>query len=503
MPRRAAFPAGMILDAHKQQALGAPLRAVPEPAVAFVSLDQGSGYSATPLVAAGERVRVGTIIARDPEGYAATLHAPIAGHVRSVERLEAATDSGWNLCVVIENDGTATRDPRTQPPSAATFDDPLALIEAIREAGIAGLGGAAFPAATKLRAAREHQATHLVLNGAECEPWICCDDALLREQADDVAHGARLLMRALQAQQCSIAIEDDKPEAIAALRAALARDNETPLDLVVVPAVYPRGAERQLITAVTGLEVPTRKLPATVGVTCQNVATAAAIAQWARTGEPCVSRVVTVTGGAMATPCNVIARIGTPLHEIINSAGGYRGTPHRLIAGGSMTGRAVATDAIGLTKAMNCVFAASFEDLQSRALAREVPCIRCGDCASVCPAGLLPQQLHRAALVRDTGTLASLGIMDCIECGCCDYVCPSQIPLTERFRAARIEQRVLEVETRRAAAARERYERHEQRLRAQALEEQRAFDAAREAARAAAANARPDATDEHSTGRNP
>ena len=197
------------------------------------------------------------------------------------------------------------------------------LVERLRDAGIAGLGGAAFPTATKLAAARERGARRLLLNGAECEPWICCDDALMRAEPGEIVFGARVLMRALEAVECVIAVEDDKPEAVEALRQALATTDAAGVSVEVVPAVYPRGAERQLISAVMGVEVPARGLPADVGVTCQNVATAAAVARWARTGEPCVSRVVTVTGSGVARPVNVRARLGTPIAALVAAAGGY------------------------------------------------------------------------------------------------------------------------------------------------------------------------------------
>jgi Na+-translocating ferredoxin:NAD+ oxidoreductase subunit C len=492
---RVSFPAGLVLEPRKRQATGAPLRTVPEPAVAVLALDQGSGYAAAPVVAVGDAVAIGTVIARPAVAYASTLHAPVSGRVRSIERREAATASGWDLCVVIDNDGAAHRDVNLRVPTAEALADPQALLNGLLEAGIAGLGGAAFPTATKLLAARERQVRRLILNGAECEPWICCDDALMREQADDLVFGAQVLLQALQAETGCVAIEDDKPEAIASVRAAIARAGQPTLELVVVPAVYPAGAERQLVTAVTGIEVPTRELPVAAGVICQNVATAAAVARWVRTGEPCISRVVTVTGSAVQDPCNLVVRIGTPLHEVVAAAGGYAGTPQHLVAGGSMTGRALATDAIGLTKGMNCLLAASIDDVANRARAREVPCIRCGDCATVCPAGLLPQQLHRAALASDHAMLEQLGLVDCIECGCCDYVCPSQIPLAQRFRVARSELRVREDAARRAVLARERSERHDQRLRAVAEAEQRAFDAARRQARDAPTGVDPDARD--------
>jgi electron transport complex protein RnfC len=334
-----------------------------------------------------------------------------------------------------------------------------------------------------------------VLNGAECEPWICCDDALLREQAEDVLLGARVLMHALTADACVVAIEDDKPQAIAAVRAGIAATGATGVEVQVLPAIYPQGAERQLVTAVTGDEVPSRRLPAEIGVTCQNVATAAAIARWMRTGEPCVSRVVTVTGNGVGRPCNVRARIGTPLVALVEAAGGYRDTPLQLIAGGNMTGRALPSDEIGLAKAMNCVLVATHADLVSRTSAFERPCIRCGDCAVVCPAGLLPQQLHRAAVAEDEASLRDLGLWDCIDCGCCDYVCPSQIPLAHRFRIARGRLREREDASRQAAAARERHERRERRLEQAALAEQEAFEAARRRALGDGPATRPDPPD--------
>ncbi len=358
------------------------------------------------------------------------------------------------------------------------------LIQRLRDAGIAGLGGAGFPTATKLDSARTRGAQTLVLNGAECEPWICCDDALMRSAADDVVVGALLLRRVAGAGRCVIAIEDDKPEAIAAVTSAIERQRDAAqrddeVTLAVVPAVYPQGAERQLITAVAGIEVPSGSLPAAAGVICQNVATAAAVARWAARGEPLLSRVVTVTGSGVEQPCNVRAPVGAPLSALIAAAGGYRGTPLRLIAGGSMTGRALPSDEVGLTKAMNCVLVATRDDIGSRLGAVELPCIRCGDCADACPAGLLPQQLHRAALADAHEALRELGVRDCIDCGLCDYVCPSQIPLADRFRDARRRLHEADAIAARAADARERHELRTRRLQEAAAAEQQAFESVR------------------------
>ena len=495
MQGRHRFPAGLVLESHKQFPLGQPIVELPAPPRVVLALDQGSGCEAEPVVATGDRVAVGSTVALPGAAGSAALHATISGRVVAIEPREAATSSGQSTCIVIEGDGEDRRDPDLRARPEYSSLDPGQLVLALRAAGIAGLGGAAFPTATKLEAARARNARKLVLNGAECEPWICCDDALLREQAADVLLGARVLMHALAADSCVVAIEDDKPQAIEAMRASLAASEATGIEVQVLAAVYPQGAERQLITAVTGDEVPSGGLPADVGVTCQNVATAAAIARWVRTGEPCLTRVVTVTGSGVARPCNVRARIGTPLAALVTAAGGYRDTPLRLIAGGNMTGRALPSDEIGLAKAMNCVLVATRADLGPRLSACERPCIRCGDCAAVCPAGLLPQQLHRAALADDESGLRGLGIRDCIDCGLCDYVCPSQIPLAHRFRRAQVVLREREAGARKAAAARERHERRARRLEHEALAENEAFEAARRRALGNDTAAKPDAPD--------
>lgn len=477
------FPAGLVLEAHKQRPLELPIVEIPSPPGVVLALDQGSGREAEPVVAVGERVAVGSIVARPIDAWSVAVHAPVSGRVVAIETREAATSSGTSTCIVIESDGEERRDPALRAHPDYVSMSRVELIAALREAGIAGLGGAAFPTATKLDAALAREARKLVLNGAECEPWICCDDALLRADAADVLLGARVLMHALAAESCVIAIEDDKPQAISAMQGTIVSGDASDIEVQVLPAVYPQGAERQLVTAITGSEVPSRGLPAAVGVTCQNVATAAAIARWVRTGEPCLTRVVTITGSGVARPCNVRARIGTPLSVLIEAAGGYQDSPLQLIAGGSMTGRALPSDEVSLTKAMNCVFVASRADLETRSGSFERPCIRCGDCAAVCPAALLPQQLHRAALAGDAAGLVDLGLWDCIDCGCCDYVCPSQIPLAHRFRVARSDLREREAAAKKAAAARERYERRERRLLEAATTERQAFDEARRRAR--------------------
>ena len=300
---------GLTLPARKDAATAASLHAAPAPAIAILALDQGRGRAARALVRIGDAVRLGTRIAEADDPSVVPLHAPIAGRVIAIE--SRPTPTGHGPCIVIENDGS---DAREREPATLDWASmaPEALAATLREAGIAGLGGAAYATAAKLYAARSRAAGHLLLNGAECEPWICCDDALMRARADDVVEGARVLLHATGAVRCSVAIEDDKPEAIAAIERAIAAAGDPRIALVTLATRYPAGAEGPLVAALTGVEVPRGGHPPEVGALCHNVGTAAAVAAAVR-GEPVVSRVVTVTGGGVATPANLEARLGTPI----------------------------------------------------------------------------------------------------------------------------------------------------------------------------------------------
>ncbi len=442
MTTRSQTRGGLKLETHKRRSTMRPLRAAPVPELFVLPLNQHAGTAARPIVAPGDRIARGQPIAEPVGSISAWLHAPASGIVRAIEKRRVPLSRDESACIVLENDG-AERMFDAHPTLAADADS-HSIREFIARGGIVGLGGAIFPTGAKLLRAPEKN-VQLIVNGAECEPWISCDDALMRERASDVIAGADILCRALNAESCTIAVEDDMLEAAEALRQAVqaaqakiqaARRAPT---IVAVPSIYPAGGERQLIAALTGKEVPSGGLPQDIGIVCHNVGTAAAIARWVRDGEPLIRRIVTITGSAIEHPANLDAYLGTPLSLLVDDCGGYREPPVRLLMGGTMMGLAIDDATLPVVKGTNCIVAATPADIQPAG--PEMPCIRCGSCAEVCPAFLLPQELHRFALAQETGDLDRYGLLDCIECGCCDYVCPSQIPLVERFRLAKPEVR--------------------------------------------------------------
>ncbi|HEY7642120.1 MAG TPA: electron transport complex subunit RsxC [Steroidobacteraceae bacterium] len=423
---------GLRLNAHKERSTQHALRPASAVDSLVLPLDQHAGVPALPLVKAGDHVTLGQPIAEPGGEISAWLHSPASGTVAAIEPRPAPHRMGAPaLSIVIAND---RRDERYSAASPASFEQqsPEQLRETIGRGGIVGLGGAVFPTAAKLRSAADTSGLRLLLNGAECEPYISCDDMLMRERARDIVFGARVLLHALPAQTCVIAIEDDTPQTATALRSSIAEAHDERIRLREVATLYPAGGEKQLITTIFGVEVPHDGLPADVSTMCLNVGTAAAVAQWIRDAQPLTSRIVTVTGDGVLEQRNLDVPLGTPMAALIYDCGGYTGRMSRLIMGGSMMGQALPHDQLPVIKATNCIVAASALDLQPRG--PEMPCIRCGNCSAVCPAILLPQQLHWYALARDLPALETYGLMDCIECGCCDYVCPSQIPLAERFR---------------------------------------------------------------------
>lgn len=455
------FPGGLRLDPRKL-ASDAPLRVLPTPQRLIVPLLQHAGAPARPCVGIGDRVRKGERIGAATETALAHVHAPTSGRVSAIDARDIGHPTGSLLpCIEIEADGDDEWQRMPPLPSWPSLS-PALLRARLRDAGVVGLGGATFPADLKLGGDAPAINT-LILNGAECEPYIACDDALMRERAHDVLAGAALLAHVCGARRTVIAIEDRMHEALAAMRAAQANDASLAgIDIQAVPTRYPQGGERQLVRAITGIALAAGVLPRSRGVLCVNVGTAAAAHRAVVFGEALVSRIVTVTGRGVASPCNLDVPVGTPVSALVEAAGGYTPDAQRLVIGGPMMGHAVRHDAIPVGKGSNCVLVLGADDV--RAHATEMPCIRCGACADACPARLLPQQLHFHIAAGEWPKVRSLGLADCIECGLCAYVCPSHIPLVEAFRYGKGELAWQVREAERAKLSKARFERRQARL---------------------------------------
>ncbi len=453
------FHGGLRLAGRREVSTDASAEPVPIPATLILPLQQHIGTRAKPLVSVGDRVLKAQPIA-EADGYvSAYLHAPTSGRVAAIKRLPVPHPSGLSArCIVIDTDGEETWwDQLPEPCSEYAALDAHELRTRIRSAGIVGLGGAAFPSAVKLNPGPDRKLDLLVLNGAECEPYITCDDVLMRTRAREVITGAAIMCRSLGIEHCVVGIEDDMPAAIGALEEAqseFARDAD--IRVQPVPTVYPTGGEKQLLQVLTGREVPSDGIPADIGIVCHNVGTAAAVYDAIARGLPLMHRFVTVTGHGVRRPRNVEALLGTPVSHLIEHCGGYAPDVARLILGGPMMGFAASTDEVPIVKGTNCVLAATYDDITP--VRTPVPCIRCGACAEVCPVTLLPQQLYWFARAKDFDKVQDYNLFDCIECGCCAAVCPSHIPLVQYYRYAKTEIWTQERERQKSDMARRRFD---------------------------------------------
>ncbi len=452
---------GLRLPSNKMESTATPLQTIPVPDQLILPIAQHVGEPAHPIVGIGEKVLKGQLLAESYGSISAPIHAPSSGTVVAIEPWPVSRRQGDKApCIIIECDGEDRALPAAEETVPFNTIEPDSLLRKILQGGIVGLGGAVFPTGQKLMQAATMPLEYLILNGVECEPYISCDDILMREQAAEVLGGAQILMHALGLNKCYVVIESDKPEAISAIGESMATLDDDRITLKQVPTIYPSGGEDQLVQLVTNREVPTGGLPTDVGCVVQNVGTCAAIWRWIVEGEPLISRVTTVTGPGLTTPMNITARIGTTVADVIAFAGGYTEHAKQLIIGGPLCGKSVTTDRVPLVKATNCILVLD----ETAGTAEERPCIRCGECALVCPIQLLPQQLFWYACSDNEARLRSYGLTDCIECGCCDLVCPSHIPLTASFRNAKARIQELADEKARAERARRRFESRNERL---------------------------------------
>jgi electron transport complex protein RnfC len=427
------FKGGVKPQTNKTPSLHEPIGQAPLPARLIVPLHQSIGGTPNPLVEAGEHVLKGQLIGGADGWISSAVHAPTSGTVLAVEERITAHPSGLpTLSVIIEPDGRETWIERS-PLDYRTLA-PERVREILRDAGVVGLGGAVFPSHAKLTASKTVPMDELVINGAECEPFITCDDLLMRERAEDVIRGVAIFRDLLAPKRVLIGIEDNKPEAVAALQKAVQTLGEN-FEVIAVPTRYPAGGAKQLIRVLTGKEVPAAKRSTDLGVQCFNVATAYTAYRAVAHGEPVISRIVTLTGN-VEQPRNWEVLIGTPLGEFIK-LGKPKDDTNGYLMGGPMMGFEMPGLDAPLVKATNCIIAKS--DALFPPPAPEMPCIRCGACAEACPHELQPFEMYWFSRAKNFGKTQEYNIFDCIECGCCSYVCPSHIPLVQYFRFAKSE----------------------------------------------------------------
>lgn len=476
------IPGGVHPPERKQQSMQEPLTSAAIPDELVFPLNQHIGAPAVPVVSEGEQVKAGQVIAKPRGIFSAPIHASTSGTIVAIEERTLPHPSGMaGDCIVLKSDG---RDEHISyvPCVDYTELDHQQLIEKIRNAGITGMGGASFPTAVKLNPRSNQPIDTLILNGTECEPYITADDMLMQTRPADIVEGAKLLAHVLgQPERVVIGVEDNKPQAIAALKKAA---SGTSIEVVSFPTKYPSGGEKQVIQILTGREVPSGKLPADVGVVVQNVGTAVAAFEAVRFGKPLISRITTVVGNALQTQRNVIVRLGTPVQALLEQHGFQADKAARLIMGGPMMGFALEDPSVPVVKASNCILVPSAEEIGPVQPAQA--CIRCGLCAEACPASLLPQQLYWYAQAEDYERLEAHNIKDCIECGACSFVCPSNIPLVQYYRSAKGTLRQMAIEKEKSDRSRARFEfRQERMARAEAEKE-----AKRQARKKAAEKAR-------------
>ena len=433
-----AVNGGVHPPEHKQESTTQAIGQLQLPKRLVLPLRQHVGNFPKVLVAVGDQVLKGQLLAEAEGNISAAIHAPTSGTIAAIGDALIPHPSGLpDRCITITADGKDEW--IAHSPSDWRKEDKTRLLERLRHSGIVGLGGAAFPTQVKLLTNAKSQVDTLVINAAECEPYITCDDMLMRERADQILKGVEIAQHLLGANQCLIGIEDNKPEAAEAMRLACTNSplaQSVTLKVVVVPTQYPSGDARQLIRLLTGIEVPADKRSTDVGLQCFNVATVLALHRYFDFGEPALSRIVTMTGN-VKIPANFEVLFGTLVTDLVKAGGGALEETDDYIMGGPMMGFSLPSADVPITKAANCIIA-SAPNLFAPA-PPAMPCIRCARCADVCPVSLQPQELYWFAKSSNLEKARDYNLFDCIECGCCTYACPSNIPLVQYYRFAKSE----------------------------------------------------------------
>ncbi len=424
---------GVHPDDRKSLSADKTIENLPMPALLHIPLQQHIGAPAAALVMRGEMVKKGQLLARSQGAISAPVHAPTSGRIMGVGSYPAHHASGLSVrTITLKPDNLDEWADDIDPVTDPFILSPDEIANRVAQAGIVGMGGATFPSSVKLNLRKRYQLHTLVINGAECEPYLTCDDRLMQEQSEEVLQGVLLMARALEVTQVLFAIENNKPDAIAAMQQVAS--NFPQVRVVGLPTRYPMGSEKHLVQTLTGKETPARGLTADIGIVVHNVATALAVYDALKHGRPLISRVMTVSGSAIKQPKNLRVLIGTPLDNLVEFCGGYKQQPAKIISGGPMMGQPLLETRVPAVKGSNGLLALTESEVHA---APEMPCIRCASCVKACPCGLVP--LEMAANIR-SGNLdnsVGLGLLDCIACGSCSYVCPAHIPLVQYFNYAK------------------------------------------------------------------
>ncbi|MBC7950861.1 MAG: electron transport complex subunit RsxC [Rhodospirillaceae bacterium] len=475
---------GIHPEYRKDRTSEGAIVALPMPKALYLPLQQHIGAPAEPVVKAGDAVKKGQLLAKGTGAVSAPTHAPTSGTITAITEVAAPHPSGLaQLTIVLAPDGKDewAALPAALDPLTASSDDIRARVAAC---GIVGMGGATFPSAVKLGLGTQKPIETLLLNGAECEPYLTCDDRVMREYAAEVVDGARIMARALGAAKVVVGIETNKPAALAAMTEAAKAFAE--VEVVGVPVQYPMGSERHLVQAITGLETPARHLTADLGVVVHNVGTARAVHDAVRYGKPLIARVVTVSGGAVAKPQNLEVPLGTLVSELVSFCGGLTEPPRRIVNGGPMMGQPLPSLDVPVIKGTCGILALTAAETNEQPTG---PCIRCGTCVTICPCGLVPVEMASYIRKDNLEAAATAGVMDCVSCGSCSYICPSHIPLVHYFNYAKGALNAQGREQRKQDKTKELVEIHNARVEKLAQAKREAAAAKKAAAAAAAAAA--------------